>query len=459
MNKKSLLGLILFSCVVISGMFLSTEILIEQSKITLQNQQAGINPIQEKELNTDSQEFVKNDSNENVLMTKEPIDQKASSTAPSQGINKSDNVKAIEEQSENFGFGDSSIFGESYAQVSPLPSKAAQENGENKTAEEKTTQGAEAENSNNSAVKDTVMASADRVFKPQLIYDYNKVDYQSHIPKIALDSELKSILDIDNPKINIQADAAILFDVKTNKVLYYKNPVKVEFPASTLKLLTAMVALNNCDPKEVVTIGDEINLIASDSTRAYLKKGEKISIKNLLEGMLLPSGNDAAYAIATYVGRKALKNPEATKEEAIAEFRRLMNKEAKKIGVKNSYFMTPDGYDAIGQYTTAYDMGLIGMAALSYKNIVEITQKTNCSTTFASGEEVTWTSTNKLLKRNSGEFYAPTYGLKTGTSNMAGKCLISAAKKDGKEVVCVIMHSDTNGRWEDSVKLMKYGLK
>ncbi len=459
MNKKSLLGLLLFSCVVISGMFLSTEVLIEQSSNTLHTQQAGVNHTEEKALSNQSTDFAKNEVNNTkgqsesseVTITIAPnkqIQKDKSTVEETETNNKVELGEAAREYAyekpTDINYNASISSQKTDQQITPAPSGVQ---------DEKTTDGTIYNSSNAS-----IMATADSIYKPQLIYDYRKVDYRSHIPKMVWDSELRKALDIKNPDIDLKADAAILLDVKTKKVLYYKNPVKAEFPASTAKLLTSIVALKNCNIKDIVTVGDEITMIASDSTRAYLKKGEKLTVENLLEGMLLPSGNDAAYAIAAYVGRKSLNNPEASKEEAIGEFRHLMNEEAKRLGAKNSYFMTPDGYDAIGQYTTAYDMGLIGMSAINYNTILDIVKKSKCSSKFPSGEEVTWTSTNKLLNRNSGKYYPSAFGLKTGTSTMAGNCLIAAAKKDGKKVICVIMHSDAGNRYDDAIKLMNYGL-
>jgi D-alanyl-D-alanine carboxypeptidase (penicillin-binding protein 5/6) len=174
--------------------------------------------------------------------------------------------------------------------------------------------------------------------------------------------------------------------------------------------------------------------------------------------MLLPSGNDAAYAVAAYVGRKSLGNPDASKEEAVAEFVRLMNMKAAGLGVKNSCFRTPDGYDAVGQYTTAYDMGLIGVAASKNNVITDISQKSSSRNIFVSGEDITWDNTNKLVTKYSGQYYSHAIGLKTGTSTMAGRCIV-AAEEDGKEVVCVIMDSSSEGRWEDAIALLKYGLE
>lgn len=294
---------------------------------------------------------------------------------------------------------------------------------------------------------------------PELIYDSSLVDYQSYIPDMKLDSQLEAALDIDNPELDIDAEAAILMDADTLEVLYYKNAVKAKFPASTSKLLTTLVALSWCELDEQVAVGDEITMIASDSTRAYLEEGEVLTIQNLLEGMLLPSGNDAAYTIAVHVGRKVLDNPKATKEQAVSAFVHLMNEEAASLGVKNSCFKTPDGYDAIGQYTTAYDMGLIGAAAAKNSIITEITQKSIGRNRFISGEDVTWKSTNKLITQYSGQFYSKAIGLKTGTSSLAGRCLVAAAEEDGRRVVCVVFDSTSAGRWEDSIKLLEYGLE
>mgnify|MGYP000285691984 CR=1 FL=1 len=298
------------------------------------------------------------------------------------------------------------------------------------------------------------------VAAPELIYDFTKVDYMSYIPDMIIDDELSLALDIVNPDINVDAKAAVLIDADTKEILYYKNPVTVMFPASTSKLLTSLVALAWCSEDEQVTIGDEIKMIAYDSTTAGLRVGQILTVHNLLEGMLLPSGNDAAYAIAAYVGRKSLDNPNASKEEAIAEFVRLMNKEAKNLGAKNSCFKTPDGYDAIGQYTTAYDMALIGVAAANNSTIVSISSKTKSRNTYVSGEKITWNNTNKLINRDYGElYYSNAIGLKTGTTSLAGKNIVAAGRSNGKTVVCVVMDSTTEGRWKDAIKLLKYGLK
>ena len=294
--------------------------------------------------------------------------------------------------------------------------------------------------------------------KIPLIYDCHSIDYMSYVPEMVFNRELETSLNIINPEIKLVASSAILFDANTGEILFYKNPVKPVFPSSTSKLLSALVALEWCTGDEVVTVGDEIRMIASDSSKAKLKRGQVLTTSTVLEGMLLPSGNDAAYVMATYVGRKSLKNPEATKEKAVKEFVRLMNLKASELGAINSCFITPDGYDAIGQYTTAYDIGLIGLAAVKNDTILRITQLSRVNKKIISGETIAWNNTNALIRKDSSWYYSYAIGLKTGTTTMAGRCLISAAKKDNRVVVSVIMNSTSEGRWRDSIKLLKFGL-
>ena len=472
MNKKCFLGLILFAGLIITGLFVGANYLTQKSDFhnpvedinqTTENSETSIELMQASEKNQseatpeiavipslapdrnnqdkiDLKASVKTDEEDTLERTGSDADLEEGRTSDAESVNieipitegEETKSKAAEEKAENKNAADepdSEISKLSMEDASSSPDEAGQGN------------------------------LTTEVMGPQLILDCTKIDYGAYIPDMVIDNELEAALDISNPDISVDAAAAILFDVETKKVIYHKNAVEARFSASTIKLLTSLIALKWCDDEEEVTIGDEITMIAPDSSKAYLKQGEVLSIHNLLAGMLLPSGNDAAYAVAAYVGRKALKNPEATKEEAIAEFSVLMKEEANSLGVKNSCFKTPDGYDAVGQYTTAYDMGLIGMAAAKNEVITEITEKATSRNVFPSGEDVTWESTNKLITRYSGQYYSPAIGLKTGTSTMAGRCLVAAAKKDNHLVVCVVMDSSSAGRWEDAIKMLRYGLE
>ncbi len=434
MNKKSLLGLLLFACVVTAGLF------------------AGANYFISLESSSYSQQEEKADITKDVKGQDTPGDDTEETTIAKADTGKTDQGQKLVQEADTKQGADA-------ATEEPWLSTNPSDQGENNTANTEpvptTTVGREQGEENS---EDTFSTSVPADEAPTLITDSKSVDYMSYIPEITMDSELEGALDIENPSIDIDAKAAILFDADTKEILYYKDALQAVFPASTAKLLTSLVALDWCTEEDEVTIGDEITMIGSGSTTAYLRQGQVLTIRNLLCGMLLPSGNDAAYAIAAYVGRKSLKNEEATKEEAVVEFTRLMNRKARTLGVKNSCFKSPDGYDAIGQYTTAYDMGLIGVAAANNETIVEVCDQADSRNIFPSGEDVTWYSTNKLIKRGYAQYYSKAIGLKTGTSTMAGKCLIAAAEEDGRKVVCAIMDSSSSGRWDDAITLLKYGL-
>lgn len=423
MNKKYLLGLLLFSCLILTALFAGATLFISQEdrskedasyrteELELEEVKGSIPYTNAAEERSDSSQEKANTS-DSIQLSEEPW---LTANPSDTGDNESQTVQDVSTKEDSGA-----------------------------------TEAASAE-----AEASIALTSSE---SPQLIYNCNEIDYKSYIPDMVIDSKLEVVLDIVNPDLQVAAEAAILFDAETQEVLYQKNAVQAVFPASTAKLLTSLVALKRCNETEEVTIGDEITMIASDSTRAYLKEGQILTIRNLLEGMLLPSGNDAAYAMAAYVGRKSLDNPDATKEQAVMEFIRLMNQEAKLLGVKNSCFKTPDGYDAVGQYTTAYDMGLIGIAAAKNEIITEVTQESCSRNIFVSGEDVTWNNTNKLITKYSGQYYSCAIGLKTGTSTMAGRCMVAAAEQDGRLVVCAIMDSTSAGRWEDAIELLKFGL-
>ncbi len=293
----------------------------------------------------------------------------------------------------------------------------------------------------------------------QLIYDCTEIDYYAYVQEPVIDSKIEVALDIINPDIEVVADAAILIDADTKEVLFHKNACKPLFPASTSKLLSSLVTLEWCQEDEEVIVGEEVNYIAADSSKANIREGQILTIRNLIEGMLLPSGNDAAYVVAAYVGRKSLEDLDASGELAVGEFVRLMNEKAESLGAINSHFKTPDGYDAIGQYTTAYDIGLIGLASAENETILEISNKASSRNMFPSGEDITWRNSNALVNENSGRYYPYADGLKTGTSTMAGKCLVSHASKDSKNLICVVLSSTSAGRYDDTITLLDYGLQ
>lgn len=470
MNKKSLFGLLLFASIVMAGLFFGAMIMTKQPATldySQSLQESNDDKIEDYVTSKKPDEDTENDQNKDLKIAENDkvlADAKDSNAQESLSVNKE--VTQPDKTDDDKDRAEDSLRDENTLSEDAISSvegdnvnndKINENNGSEKKADGEISSYTDSTNTLN----DTEEVLSDNILElpdMQLITDCSQVDYMDYIPEMIFNSKIEIALDIINPTIDIKAKSAILFDVNTGEVLYYKDPILPVFPASTAKLLTTLVALDWCNEDEAVTVGDEIDLVAPDSTKAGLKKGQVLSFRNLIEGMLVPSGNDAAYVTAAYVGRKSLKNVNASLKEAIYEFVRLMNDKAKNLGTVNSCFKTPDGYDAIGQYTTAYDMGLIGLEAAKNDIILDVCKKSKARNVFIDGNDVTWTNTNSLIKKSSGRYYQYCIGLKTGTSTMAGKCLISLAKKGEKEVLSVVMNSDSQGRWDDSRKLLDYGL-
>lgn len=245
----------------------------------------------------------------------------------------------------------------------------------------------------------------------------------------------------------------ILYNVDTGSVIYERASEDQLAPASSTKLLTALTALDHVSEDEIVTVGEEIELIGEDSTTAWLNVGDQLTVRQLLTAMLLPSGNDAAYAMAVYTGRSIAGNSDLSFDEAVSTFTEVMNKKAAQVGAVNSNYLTPDGYDTDGQYTTARDLVYIGAACLDNATLAEIAGSTRISNTWTNGREVTYENTNQLLNPDSEFYNEHVTGLKTGTSIAAGNCLVSSALIDSQRYVCVVMGSTEVGRWTDSLHL------
>jgi D-alanyl-D-alanine carboxypeptidase/glycopeptide antibiotics resistance protein len=252
---------------------------------------------------------------------------------------------------------------------------------------------------------------------------------------------------------NINAKSAYFWNVSTNTVLYKKECSKKIAPASTTKMLTALTVLDYCDENDEVLVGEEVKRIAEDASRAWINTGNRLTVRQLLVAMLLPSGNDAAYALAVFTGRKICRDDSISINKALQCFTEAMNKKASNIGAINSNFVNPDGYDAEGQYSTAYDLACIAKAFIDSNTLKTIAGSYRISDVWLSGQEVTYYNTNELINPESPYYYKYASGLKTGKSGLAGSCLISCAYIDNELYVCVVMGSTDEGRWQDSLKL------
>ena len=266
---------------------------------------------------------------------------------------------------------------------------------------------------------------------------------------------LNQAADADEAKIyaDIYAKNALLCSMDSATVLYEKDSREKIAPASTAKLLTALTAMDYCDLDEDVEVGQEVEMIGENASRAWLYPGYHLTVRQLLDALLLPSGNDAAYALAVYTGRSIAKDANISIGEALTVFIEAMNKKAVAIGALDSNFINPDGYDTEGQYTTAYDLTCIARAFYQKSILREIASTYRISDVWLSGQDVTYYNTNELINPESSYYYPNACGLKTGTSEAAGGCLISAAVIDGESYLCIVMGSTDEGRWTDSLTL------
>lgn len=253
--------------------------------------------------------------------------------------------------------------------------------------------------------------------------------------------------------LNLLAHNVYVVDLTTHSTLYEKNSEKEIAPASTTKLITALTVLDVCKKSDIVTVGDELSYVAADASRANLELGNQLTVTQLLEALLLPSGNDAAYVLAAYTGRKLSSSADISTQEAIQTFITEMNKKAAFLGATNTHFLSPDGYDADGQYTTAKDLSIFASACLQNEILQPIMKSHKVSETLISGEDVYYTNTNELLNPDSTFFNKNVIGLKTGSSDHAGYCVISAATENGHTYLCVVMNSSKKGRFVDSQKI------
>ena len=253
--------------------------------------------------------------------------------------------------------------------------------------------------------------------------------------------------------VDVAAKNVVVMNADTNTLLYQKSSTDKIAPASTAKMITALTVLDYCSPEDELTVGAEIGLMHEDSSRAWLNKGDILTVRQLLVALLLPSGNDAAYTLAVNTGKKIADNSRLTNEQAIDVFMDKVNEKAHMLGAENSNFVAPDGYDTEGQYTTAYDLAIIAQACLGDPYISEIAASYTLYQKWVSGREVTYNNSNELLNPNSQYYYPEAVGLKTGASTLAGNCLVSAAVINGETYICVMMGSTANDRFTDSITI------
>ena len=243
---------------------------------------------------------------------------------------------------------------------------------------------------------------------------------------------------IENLKLNSRI--GLIFDRNSKRILYEKNGLKQVPMASTTKIMTAIVVLENSELNDVVTISKKA--AGTGGSRLGLRTNDKITVHDLLYGLMLKSGNDAAVALAEHVGG------------GIEEFADMMNKKAKELGLINSHFITPHGLDKEKHYTTAYELACMADYALKIPKFKEIVSSKNYNITINARSNLIG-NTNELLGNLNG-----VYGVKTGFTNEAGRCLVTACKREDLDIITVVLGADTKKyRTSDSIKLIEYAYK
>ena len=250
-------------------------------------------------------------------------------------------------------------------------------------------------------------------------------------------------------ELSVNANASLIIELNSGKIIHEDNINEIIYPASTTKILTAILVLENCslDEKAIVSKNAVSNL-PDGYVVAPLFAGEEMRIEDLLYALMLKSANDAAYVLAEHVGGSV---------EAFAD---MMNKKASELGCKNSNFVNPNGIHNENHYSTAYDLFLISKYAMKNKEFVKIVSTYSYvlpSTNKYSSNDRIMENTNEFINPDSDFFNENVRGIKTGTTTQAGNCLITDVSKDGFEIITVVLGAKTsNSKFSETSKMIDY---
>lgn len=240
------------------------------------------------------------------------------------------------------------------------------------------------------------------------------------------------------PTINSRRYA--IYDRLSGRCIYGKDENKQTAMASTTKIMSIIIVVENCNLKDNVTI--TAKAAGTGGSRLGLHIDDQITVNDLLYGLMLRSGNDAAVALAIHTAG------------SVEKFANLMNQKAEELGLTNTHFVTPHGLDDSEHYTTAYELAKITDYALKNETIEKIV-KTKTTTIYINGNPMQISNTNELLGNLEG-----VYGVKTGFTNNAGRCLVTSVKRGDMDLIIVVLGADTRkDRAKDSMKLIEYAYK
>ena len=278
---------------------------------------------------------------------------------------------------------------------------------------------------------------------------------QSVTYTVDMESDMYRVLSALEPEL--KSDQILVFDATNDKMLYtYSNEGDKLYPASITKLFSAYVALQYLDPEEVLTAGDELDLVKPGSSIAWIGRGHQLYVRTVVEAMMLPSGNDAAMMLATAAGRRIAEDETISAEDAVQVFVMEMNRKAEELGFEKSNFANPDGYHVGCHYTCLNDMARIAKLALENKIISRYMRRAEDEVVFVSGHAVTWKNTNLLLHPEEGFYRGDAIGMKTGFTRQAEYCLMSAFKCAGGRILVIgaFGSDEEHGRLRDILKLI-----
>lgn len=279
----------------------------------------------------------------------------------------------------------------------------------------------------------------------QYIWNDGRIQKRDSLNHISEQVEAVDGAILEQELTNLYAKHALLMDASNGRVLYEKSGYEQAPMASTTKIMTLIIALENGNLSDVVTVSDYA--ASMPDVQLNIKSGEQYVLSDLLYSLMLESHNDTAVAIAEHIGG------------SVEGFAALMNEKAKELGAYHTNFVTPNGLDAKEHYTTAYDLALISSYAIQNETFMQIVQTS--SHTFHEQ-----TSGRSFVVNNKDRFltsYDGAIGIKTGFTNDAGYCFVGAARREDKTFVGVVLACgwppNKNYKWKDTTKLMDYGME
>lgn len=242
----------------------------------------------------------------------------------------------------------------------------------------------------------------------------------------------------------ISAESAILMEINSGAVLYAKNIHQKQYPASTTKILTTLIASEQCSLDEVVTFShDAVFGTPRDSNHIAMDVGDTLTMEQCLDAILIRSANEVSYAVAEHISGNW------------DDFATLMNNRAKELGCVDSHFVNPNGLPDENHYSSAYDLAMIGRAFFANEMLCDITTTPKLVIPKENDTLIEWNQMDLIPGRE----YAYEYlvGCKTGYTNVSRSSIVSCAEKDGLKLICVVLHDEAPYQYEDTISLFNYG--